>query len=100
MNIKDSVAIVTGGASGLGEATVRALVAKGARAAIMDRPNSNGAQLAAELGESKALFVSADVTNSDQVGEAIQKTMSKFGALHINVNCAGVGTAMKTTGKG
>jgi NAD(P)-dependent dehydrogenase (short-subunit alcohol dehydrogenase family) len=100
MQLDGAVALVTGGASGLGEATVRAFVAKGARAAILDRPNSNGAQLAAELGDDKAVFVSADVTSAEQVTEAIQKTMAKFGALHINVNCAGVGTAMKTTGKG
>jgi NAD(P)-dependent dehydrogenase (short-subunit alcohol dehydrogenase family) len=66
----------------------------------MDRPNSNGAELAAELGDSNAIFVPADVTNTEQVSAAIQQVMTKFGALHINVNCAGVGTAMKTTGKG
>ncbi len=100
MQLDGAVALVTGGASGLGEATVRAFAAKGARIAIMDRPNSNGAELAAELGDSNAIFVPADVTNTEQVSAAIQQVMTKFGALHINVNCAGVGTAMKTTGKG
>jgi NAD(P)-dependent dehydrogenase (short-subunit alcohol dehydrogenase family) len=99
MKLEGAVALVTGGASGLGEATVRAFVAKGARAAILDRPNSNGEQFAKEMGADKVLFVAADVTNTDQVTEAIQKTITKFGAIHINVNCAGVGTAMKTTGK-
>lgn len=99
MDLNGAVALVTGGASGLGEATVRAFVARGARAAILDRPNSNGAELVAELGEDKAIFVPADVTSADEVSAAIQKTVEKFGALHINVNCAGVGTAMKTTGK-
>ncbi|MBI3785649.1 MAG: 3-hydroxyacyl-CoA dehydrogenase [Deltaproteobacteria bacterium] len=99
MKLDAAVALVTGGASGLGEATVRAFMAKGAHVAIMDRPNSNGEQLAKELGADKALFVSADVTNTEQVTAAIQATMAKFGAIHINVNCAGVGTAMKTTGK-
>jgi len=98
MKLDTAVAVVTGGASGLGEATVRAFVAKGARCAIMDRPNSSGEKLAAELG-AKAIFAPADVTNAEQISQALQQTVSKFGAVHINVNCAGVGAAMKTTGK-
>ncbi|HXQ21183.1 MAG TPA: 3-hydroxyacyl-CoA dehydrogenase [Candidatus Acidoferrales bacterium] len=99
MKLENAVALVTGGASGLGEATVRAFVAKGARIAILDRPNSNGEKLAAELGADKAIFTPADVTNTEQVTNAVHKTAAKFGGIHINVNCAGVGTAMKTTGK-
>ena len=99
MKLEGAVALVTGGASGLGEATVRAFLAKGGRAAIMDRPNSNGEKLAGELGNDKAVFVPADVTSTDQVADAIKKATAKFGAIHINVNCAGVGMAMKTTGK-
>lgn len=99
MRLDGSVALVTGGASGLGEATVRAFVQRGARVAILDRPNSRGAELAQELGEQRAVFAAADVTSVQEVTEAIQKTVAKFGAIHINVNCAGVGTAMKTTGK-
>jgi NAD(P)-dependent dehydrogenase (short-subunit alcohol dehydrogenase family) len=99
MKLDGAVAVVTGGASGLGEATVRAFVAKGARCAIMDRPNSSGEKLAAELG-GKTIFTPADVTSADQVSQALQQAVAKFGAIHINVNCAGVGAAMKTTGKG
>jgi NAD(P)-dependent dehydrogenase (short-subunit alcohol dehydrogenase family) len=98
MQIKDSVALVTGGASGLGEATVRALVAKGGRAAILDRPQSPGEKVAAELGD-KVIFTPADVTNEEQIAAAIKKAVDAFGAVHIAVNCAGVGAAMKTTGK-
>ncbi len=98
MKIEGAVALVTGGASGLGEATVRALVGRGARAAILDRPNSAGEQVAKELG-GKAIFVSADVTSSDQVTKAVQQTVAAFGGVHVVVNCAGVGAAMKTTGK-
>jgi NAD(P)-dependent dehydrogenase (short-subunit alcohol dehydrogenase family) len=98
MKLNGAAALVTGGASGLGAATVRALLERGARVAILDRPNSPGEQLAKELG-AKALFAAADVTNSDQITAAIQKTVSSFGGLHILVNCAGVGAAMKTTGK-
>lgn len=98
MQIKGSVALVTGGASGLGEATVRALVAKGARAAILDRPQSPGEKVAAELGD-KVIFAPADVTSEEQVGAAIKKAVDAFGGIHIAVNCAGVGAAMKTAGK-
>jgi 3-hydroxyacyl-CoA dehydrogenase/3-hydroxy-2-methylbutyryl-CoA dehydrogenase len=98
MKFNGAVALVTGGASGLGAATVRAFIERGGRATILDRPNSPGEQLAKDLG-SKALFAAADVTNSEQVTVAIQKTVSSFGGMHILVNCAGVGSAMKTTGK-
>jgi 3-hydroxyacyl-CoA dehydrogenase/3-hydroxy-2-methylbutyryl-CoA dehydrogenase len=98
MNCNGAAALVTGGASGLGAATARALLERGARVALLDRPNSPGEQLAKELG-AKTLFAAADVTNSEQVSAAIQKTVSSFGGLHILVNCAGVGAAMKTTGK-
>jgi 3-hydroxyacyl-CoA dehydrogenase/3-hydroxy-2-methylbutyryl-CoA dehydrogenase len=98
MKLDGAVALVTGGASGLGEATVRAFLGKGARAVILDRPNSAGETLAKELGK-HALFISADVTSGDQVAEAVQKTAAAFGGIYIAVNCAGVGAAMKTTGK-
>ena len=98
MKVDGAVALVTGGASGLGEATVRALRSRGARVAILDRPNSAGEALAKELG-GEALFVPADVTSADQAAEAVRRTATTFGALHIAVNCAGVGAAMKTTGK-
>jgi len=100
MKLDSSVAVVTGGASGLGEATVRAFLSKGGRVAIMDRANSNGAALAESLGADKAMFAAADVTSEVEVKDALQKALAKFGAIHIAVNCAGVGMAMKTTGKG
>jgi len=83
----------------LGEATVRAFLSKGGRVAIIDRTNSNGVVVAESLGADKAIFTPADVTSEAEVKDALQKTMAKFGAIHIAVNCAGVGTAMKTTGK-
>lgn len=98
MKIEGAVAVVTGGASGLGEATVRALVAKGGKAAIMDRPQSNGEALAKELG-GNVIFTPADVTSEEQVAAAIAKASEAFGGVHIAVNCAGVGAAMKTAGK-
>jgi len=98
MKVEGSVAVITGGASGLGEATLRTLVSGGGRAAIIDRPQSNGEQLAKELGKS-VIFTPADVTNQEQVSGAIAKTTETFGTIHIAVNCAGVGAAMKTVGK-
>ncbi len=98
MQIKNSVAFVTGGASGLGEATVRNLAASGGKVVILDRPNSKGAELASELGDN-ALFVSADVTSEAEVSAAIAKAVEKFGTIHANINCAGVGSAMTTIGK-
>jgi NAD(P)-dependent dehydrogenase (short-subunit alcohol dehydrogenase family) len=99
MDIKGTVAVVTGGASGLGAATVRELVAHGGKAMIVDRPQSDGAKLAEELGASAA-FAAADVTSEAEVAAAVRQTMERFGAIHVNVNCAGTGAAMKTTGRG
>jgi 3-hydroxyacyl-CoA dehydrogenase / 3-hydroxy-2-methylbutyryl-CoA dehydrogenase len=99
MKLEGAVALVTGGASGLGEATVKAIITRGGRAAILDRPNSPGDKLASDLGADRAIFVAADVTREDQVKNAIEQTVAKLGTVHVAVNCAGVGAAMKTTGK-
>ena len=90
MNITDKVALVTGGASGLGLATVKALVAKGASAVIVDLPSSDGDTVAKELGDG-VRFSPADVTNETEVQAAVDVAASDFGGLHIVVNCAGVG---------
>jgi len=99
MKVAGTVALVTGGASGLGAATVRELLAHGGKAMILDRPQSEGAALAKELGASAA-FAAADVTSEADVAAAVAQTVERFGTIHINVNCAGTGAAMKTTGKG
>jgi NAD(P)-dependent dehydrogenase (short-subunit alcohol dehydrogenase family) len=90
LNIEGKVALVTGGASGLGLATVEELVRAGASAVIVDLPSSDGETVAKELGE-RALFSPADVTNEDEVRAAIEAGTEAFGGLHIVVNCAGVG---------
>ena len=95
MQIADSVALVTGGASGLGEATVRLIVGGGGRAMILDRPGSAGEALANELGE-RVAFSAADVTEEEQVRAAVARTVERFGTLNVAVNCAGVGVAMRT----
>jgi NAD(P)-dependent dehydrogenase (short-subunit alcohol dehydrogenase family) len=98
MEIKNAVAVVTGGASGLGEATVRLLVGLGAKAAILDVAEEKGAALVSEL-KGGAIFCNTDVTDENSVQGAIDKTLGAFGAVHIAVNCAGVATPGKVIGK-
>jgi NAD(P)-dependent dehydrogenase (short-subunit alcohol dehydrogenase family) len=98
MKLSGSVALVTGGASGLGAATVRRLVAGGAKVLIVDRDEARGQALASEIGTT---FAKADVTDPAQV-EAAVAAAGKLGTLRIAVSCAGVGFAARTldrTGK-
>jgi NAD(P)-dependent dehydrogenase (short-subunit alcohol dehydrogenase family) len=100
MNIEDTddtVALVTGGASGLGLATVRRLVKSGATVVILDLPTSAGADVAAELGEA-ARFVSGDVTSEADVTRAVDAA-TELGELRITVNCAGMGIPARTVGR-
>ncbi|MBW2585946.1 MAG: SDR family NAD(P)-dependent oxidoreductase [Deltaproteobacteria bacterium] len=97
MQIDGSVVLVTGGASGLGEATVRQLVSQGGRVVIVDLNAERGKQLAAELGEA-ATFAQADVSNADEVQAAVEQATS-MGPLRAAINCAGIGMAMRTIGK-
>ena len=99
MDIQQSVAVVTGGGSGLGEATARTLVARGASVAVLDLSKSNGAGIAQELGD-RATFLEADVTNDAQLAAALSQAVEHFGAVHVAVNCAGIATAGRTLGKG
>ncbi len=98
MNLKDTVALVTGGGSGLGEATARELVSGGAKAVILDLAASPGKKVAESLGD-KALFTAADVVSEKEVSGAITAAIAKFGAIHIAINCAGIGRAMRTITK-
>ncbi len=95
MRVADTVTMVTGGASGLGEATVRTVVEAGGRAVILDRAGSAGERLAAELGE-RVLFTTADVTSETDVQAAVAWAVERFGTVHVAVNCAGIGAAMRT----
>lgn len=97
MDIAGSVAVVTGGASGLGLATVNTLVEAGGRVVIIDLPSSDGERIAKELGENVA-FSAADVTEEQQV-EAALDLAEQFGPLRVAVNCAGIGNAIKTVSK-
>ena len=99
MNIKDKVAIVTGGASGLGEATARNIVANGGKVLIMDLNIEKGKAIVAELGKDKVIFDKTDVTSESQVKEAVARAIREFGTIDICVNCAGIGVAKKTVSK-
>lgn len=98
MKPQDVNAVVTGGASGLGLATVQKIVAGGGKAAILDRPNSDGAKRAQEFGKS-VIFAAADVTKEDAVNAALEQAVAAFGGINACINCAGVGSAMKIAGK-
>jgi len=98
MKFENSTFIVTGGASGLGEATVRRFHAAGANVVIADLNTERGEKLAAELGQ-RAVFARTDVT-ADADGQAcVAKALSSFGGLQGLINCAGVGTPEKVLGK-
>ncbi|CCH77574.1 3-hydroxyacyl-CoA dehydrogenase type-2 [Nostocoides japonicum T1-X7] len=98
MQITDqTVALVSGGASGLGEATVRRLHADGASVVVLDLSSSRGAELVAELG-GRARFVAADVRSEEQVGAAVDAA-GELGELRIAVTCAGIGTPGRIVGR-
>jgi NAD(P)-dependent dehydrogenase (short-subunit alcohol dehydrogenase family) len=97
MEIKDAVAVVTGGASGLGLATTKALLDEGAQVVIVDLPTSNGEEVAKELGD-RVRFAPADVTDPESVTAALDVADS-LGPLRIVVNCAGTGSAIKVLSK-
>ena len=100
MDIKNKVAIVTGGASGLGEATVRAYVERGAKVAIFDMNEDRGQALAKELGSDWVVYFDVNVCDEAQVEAAVKGTVDAFGAVHICNNYAGIGHGEKTVSKG
>jgi NAD(P)-dependent dehydrogenase (short-subunit alcohol dehydrogenase family) len=97
MQINGAVALVTGGASGLGLATTRRLVDAGGRVVVLDLPTSGGGQVADALGES-VRFSPGDVTSADDVAQALDSAAA-LGTLRFAVNCAGIGPAARTVGK-
>jgi NAD(P)-dependent dehydrogenase (short-subunit alcohol dehydrogenase family) len=98
MELQNNVALVTGGASGLGEACVRRFAAAGANVVILDRDGERGKALESELGAA-VRFAQADVTSEADVTAAIQLAYDTFGTLGVVVNCAGVGWASRTVSK-
>lgn len=98
MNIQDSVFVITGGASGLGAATARMVVAGGGKAVLADLNTADGQALADELGAA-ARFVRTDVTDEASTQAAIDTALEAFGGLHGLVCCAGVAPGEKVVGK-
>ena len=96
MIIEGQSAVVTGAASGLGEATARALAAKGAKVAVFDRDVERGEKVAGEIG---GVFCEVDVTSDEKVAAGFKKARDAHGQERILVNCAGIANAIKTTGR-
>ncbi len=99
MDIQGKVAVVTGGASGLGEATVRRYVANGAKVSIFDMNDTRGQAIASELGDA-VIYQNVNVVDETAVQAAVDATVAAFGAIHICNNYAGIGDARKTVSKG
>ena len=96
MKLSETAAIVTGGASGLGEATARHFAANGAQVTILDRDAERGEKVAAEIG---GYFAQTDVTDEASVQAAIDMAKAKMGKINACVNCAGIAFGIKTMGK-
>lgn len=99
MNVEGAVAVVTGGASGLGEGVVRMFAAGGGRAVILDLPGSRGPEICDELGAETVHFLAADVSQPDQVESAMGRAAEAFGGIHLLANCAGISPAHRLLDK-
>jgi NAD(P)-dependent dehydrogenase (short-subunit alcohol dehydrogenase family) len=97
MNLKDCAVIVTGGASGLGEACARKLTGEGAKVAIFDLNNERGAEVAKDIN---GIFANVNVSDEKSVNDGLDAAANAHGEARILINCAGIGTAQKTTSKG
>ncbi|WP_170432224.1 3-hydroxyacyl-CoA dehydrogenase [Ruegeria arenilitoris] len=96
MQLSTTAAVITGGASGLGEATARYFAENGAQVTILDRDAERGTQVAAEIG---GHFAQTDVTDEASVAAAVALAMEKMGKITACVNCAGIAYGIKTVGK-
>ncbi len=98
MDLNNKVAVITGGASGLGRATAEMVINQGGKVALFDLNEDLVAQTAEELGPNATGFT-VNVTEEESVEAAVTATMATFGAIHVNVNCAGIGAASRTLSK-
>ncbi len=96
MQMSTTAAVITGGASGLGEATARHFATQGAKVTLLDRDATRGEQIAAEIG---GFFIETDVTDEASVEAAITQAQEQMGGLNAAVNCAGIALGIKTTGR-
>ena len=95
MKTSEVIAIVTGGASGLGEATTRHLVEKGGKVAIFDLNDQRGEALVEELGDEQVIYFQTNVTNAQQVEQNVAQVVEHFGKINMLVSCAGIATPGK-----
>ncbi len=98
MNIAGKTAVISGGASGLGEASARRLSRLGAKVVLLDLNEDRGAELASELGDN-TVFIKTDICISQDVKQALDLTKKRFKSIDIMVNCAGISSGMKTASK-
>ncbi|UWR46251.1 SDR family NAD(P)-dependent oxidoreductase [Phaeobacter inhibens] len=96
MKLSQTAAVITGGASGLGEATARHFAANGAQVTLLDRDAERGAAVAAEIG---GHFAQTDVTSEESVAAAMALASEKMGKINVCVNCAGIALGIKTVGR-
>ena len=94
--LKNVVGMVTGGASGLGRATVEKFLKEGAKVTLVDLPTSNGQEVVKELNSKDVIFVPADISKEDDIKNALHETVANFKRLDTAVSCAGIGVAFKT----
>ena len=99
MDINGKVAVVTGGASGIGQAVSRRIAAGGGKVAIFDLNEDAGQAMVAELGSENCVFANVNVVDEESVKAGIAATVAAFDTIHVNVNCAGIGNAAKTLGR-
>ena len=95
MRIDQVIAIVTGGATGMGEATTRAILAGGGKVCITCRRPDAAIALGNEYGEDRCMYVQADVSDEEKAKHVVDETVKKFGKITALINCAGIGPAMK-----
>jgi NAD(P)-dependent dehydrogenase (short-subunit alcohol dehydrogenase family) len=98
VKLENKVAVITGGASGLGRATAEMVIANGGSVAIFDLNGDLGTATAAEIGGTARAYA-VNVADEESVAAAVTRVMADFGAIHVNVNCAGIGAASRTLGK-
>jgi 3-hydroxyacyl-CoA dehydrogenase/3-hydroxy-2-methylbutyryl-CoA dehydrogenase len=98
MRIQGAIALVTGGAGGLGEGAARKLIEHGAKVALLDLDRSNGPEVAARLGAG-TVFVPVDVTDTESVAHAVDEVVETFGRLDVCVNAAGILAAHRVVGR-
>ena len=98
MDLQSANAVITGGASGLGLATARRVIAAGGHAVLLDVNAEQGEAAATELGDN-AIFIRTDVCSEDEVRSAMRKAKEFMGGITLAMNCAGVATAGRTLGR-